>query len=411
MIYLVLAALCLALPWTRQYGLLLFIILLLSLPVSNAFSLHFSKGGLFFYEFYFLSLFARFLIEQRLAGKWAILGILMVTISAFIALAGGVKLDLYFLRDFRLILYLLTLLCLISLQHRSCIFTGLTLKWLAVFSGASCIVYALIIQAELFQFGDEYYVRNSFRYFAVSTYFCFGFFAFSSFLPATERRGNLFYVALGVSLIGIFLSGLRVMSVLALMLFTIGAMKSKREIVIAILLPLFLTLLFLFSQIGGDREQSVVPRAFDISLRVIDQIQIRFLPFFLEFEKFRPSEVWLGGGFGQTFDIPWFGHRESKDSINNFVDSTYLTLYAKFGIFAPLLLAMYALSYSRLVDPKGRSMVGLVPIGLGLLWTVYPMPYQMTAVGLALLLFLMGSANRSPDGGNHKSYRSGLPLR
>lgn len=126
----------------------------------------------------------------------------------------------------------------------------------------------------------------------------------------------------------------------------------------------------------------------------------------MEFEKFRPVDVLLGGGFGQTFDIPWFHHRDSKDNINNFVDNTYLTLYAKFGVFAPLLLITYAFSYSRLLYPNGRGMVFLVAIGLCALWMVYSIPYQITSVGLALLLFFIGSINRIPAPGNRASYGS-----
>ena len=410
MIYWVLATLCLVLPWIRRYGLLPLIVLLLGLPVGNALSLYFYKGGLFFFDFYFLSLFLRLLTEQRLAGKWAMFGAVMVILWALISLAGGVQPDFYFIRDFRLVLYLGTLICLTSLQHRSNMFTGRTLKWLAVLSGTSCLVYALMTAAGLFQFNDEFYVQNSFRYFAISSYFSFGFFAFNSFLPAKERRGTLYFIALMASMLGIVLTGLRAISFVALMLFAIGLMKSRRGIVLMVSLLFIGAPLVLFTQTSADEGPSAVSRLSEISPEIVfHQLQSRFLPFFLEFQKFRLIEVWLGGGFGQTFEIPWFAHREAKDNVNNFVDSTYLTLYAKFGVFAPLLLITYAFSYSRLLYPKGRGMVFLVAIGLSVLWMVYSMPYQMTSVGLALLMFLIGSTNRSPDPGNRASNENASP--
>lgn len=262
----------------------------------------------------------------------------------------------------------------------------------------------------VFHFDDEFYARNSFRYFAVSSYFCFGFFAFNSFLPAEERRGTLYFLALGASMLGIILTGFRVMTFVALMLFVIGSMKSRRGIVLTISLLFIGSPLVLFTQASGDDGPSALSRLSEISPEIIFyQIQSRFLPFFLEFQKFKPIEVWLGGGFGQTFEIPWFAHREAKDNINNFVDSTYLTLYAKFGIFAPMLLMTYGFSYSRLLYPERKGMVFLVAIGLSMLWMVYSMPYQMTSIGLALLLFLIGSTNRTSAPGKHTSFGSASP--
>lgn len=398
MIYLILSILCLILPWTRRYGFLALVVLLLCLPVGNAFSLYFYKGGLYFFDFYFLSLFLRLLIEQRLAGKWPMFGAVIVILCALIALTGGVQPDIYFMRDFRLVLYLGVFICLISLQHRNVMFTGRTLKWLVVLSGASCIIYALMTAAGLFQFEDEFYTRNSFRYFAISSYFSFGFVAFNSALPAAERRGTLYFVAFGLAMLGVVLTGFRAMTFVALMLFVIGSIRSRRGIILMVSLLFMSAPFVLFTEARVDNGSSAVLRLGEISLEtILYNIQNRFLPFVLEFQKFSQIEVWLGGGFGQTFDIPWFAHREAKDNLNNFIDSTYLTLYAKFGIFAPLLLITYVFCHSRLLSPNGGGVVLLVALGLSLLWVVYAMPYQMTSVGLALLLFLIRSTALAPD--------------
>lgn len=411
MIYLVLGIICLLLPWTKRYGLLSFIIILLYLPVGNALSLYFYQWGIFFFDFYFISLFLRLLIEQRLAGKWAMFGGVIVILWALIALIGGVQFDLYFVRDFRLLLYLGTLICLNSLHYRSgMLFSGQTLKWLAVLSGASCLFYSQIATAGLIQFDDEFYVRNYFRYIAVASYFSFGFFAFNSFLPAEVRRGTLYFISIGASLLGVVLTGSRVMVFLALMLFVIGSIKSWRGIVLAVSLLFITAAPLLFLQVGGDESLSAVSRLGKISPETLFyHFQSRFLPFLLEFENFQPLEALLGGGFGQTFEIPWFSYRESKDYMNNYVDSTYLTLYSKFGIFAILMFITYAVSYFRLIYPNGRGSPFFLLIGLSVLWIVYSVPYQMTSIGLALQLFLIGSTNRGQDRGNRTPYGSTVP--
>jgi hypothetical protein len=220
----------------------------------------------------------------------------------------------------------------------------------------------------------------------------------------------LYFMSIGASLLGVILTGSRVMSFVALMLFIIGSIKSWRGMVLAVSLLFIGAPPVLFLQAGGNEGLSAVSRLREISPEIVFyHLQNRFLPFFLEFEKFRPLEVWLGGGFGQTFEIPWFAYRESKNYMNNYVDSTYLTLYSKFGIFAPLMLITYAFSYSRLMYPNGRGNPFLLVIGLSVLWIVYSVPYQMTSVGLALLLFLIGSTNRVQDRGNRTSYGSTLP--
>lgn len=398
MIFLIFAIISLILPWFRQYGILPMTTLLLCLPVGNAMSIYFYKGGLFFFDFYFLAIFVRFLIEGRLAGKWGIFGAVLVFVWSLIALADGVPLDLHFLRDFRLILYLITLICFATLQSRDVIFTGQHIKWLAAISGASCLLYGLMTAAGVFQFDDEFYVRNSFRYFAVSSYFCFGFFAFSSFLPASDRRGPLFILALSASMVGIALTGFRVMSFVALMLFIIGGMKSARGVVLSVgLLFLGAPLVFL-TQGAGDEGANALSRLGEFSPEIVlYQIQTRFSPFFVELSKFEPIEFWVGGGFGQTFEIPWFAHREAKDNLNNYVDSTYLTIYGKFGVISAVMMMVYALCYSRILKPNGRGAVFLVVIGLSLLWAVYSIPYQMASIGLALPLFFIGSARRVPS--------------
>lgn len=328
-------------------------------------------------------------------GQWAFSAILLLSIYAIVALGNGTKLDIYFLRDFRLILYLMTLIGLISLQYRNVVITGQAIKLFAILSGCSCILYSGLSAAGIFAFEDSFYVTNSFRYFAVSSYFCFGFIAFNSFLPPKHRQGVLYYLALMVSLTGVALTGLRVMTFIALILFLVGSLRSRRGRN-ALLVVLFVGVPILGLMEGSEGAGRAIMRLGEMSYEtVIYQLQSRYSPFFVEYTKFDGIKIFLGGGFGQTYEIPWFFHRESKDSTNNFVDNTFLTLYGKFGGFAVFLLAAYIFSYSRILLPNSRRISGMAAVALVLLWLVYALPYQMTSIGLALALFAVGAMSQT----------------
>ena len=53
-----------------------------------------------------------------------------------------------------------------------------------------------------------------------------------------------------------------------------------------------------------------------------------------------PHQFIYGLGFGTYFEIPWFEYR-SLDTKLNTIDSTYLTLFVKYGMFCILLLILF----------------------------------------------------------------------
>ncbi len=391
-IYLILATTCLILPWTKHYGIIPLIGLLLALPVGNALSLYFYKWGLFFYDFYFFSLFIRLVKERQRLDKWMLGSMLLSMFYAVVALLGGTALDLYFMRDFRLVIYLMTLTVLIAMRYVAINISSVAVKRLALLSGVSCSLYAAMMVVGVFTFEDYYYVRNSYRYFAISSYFSFGFLVFSNFLPSDSRRGALYVVALVVSLLGVFLTGFRVMALVAVMLFVAGSIKSVRGSITLFVL-LFLTAPVLLLTQGDSGNGAAMARIADLSPEIIsNNIHYRFLPFFREYEKFSYLDAIIGGGFGQTFEIPWFYYRDTKDYISNSIDSTYLTLYAKFGFIGLIYLVSYIYAYSRILGAGRDRIVWSVVVVLSFLWMVYALPYQMASVGLGLALFAIGSA-------------------
>lgn len=394
MLYFALSIICSALPWINRFSIIPFITLLVTIPIANSLSEYFYKFGIFFFDFYFFSLFVKLAFGRGLRAQETLTGFVVVILYAFTAIVSSNIIDKYVVRDFRLIIHLVSLLGLMSLARQSVKISGRIVVWLAILSGFSCLFFAYCTYAGYFKFDDPFYIQHSDRYFAVSSYFCFGFFAFSSFLPQKERKSPLYYFALLLCFVGILLTGLRAMIVIGLVLFMLPMLKSRNGILsVCFIMSLILAMSFAFiSDVGNffpiSRLQRLSPQF------ILSDLQVRFSPFWDVVTNFTYLEFVFGGGFGQTFQIPWFEHRPTKDVVNNFVDSTYLTLFAKLGMVSIILLHGYIVAYSRILMPTGPRYVAPLTLSLMALFCVYAIPYQSSAIGLALAVFSIGCAAR-----------------
>jgi hypothetical protein len=70
------------------------------------------------------------------------------------------------------------------------------------------------------------------------------------------------------------------------------------------------------------------------------QIVSRFAPAVEKIVEMKPYEYIYGLGVGTTFEIPWFEYR-SLDTKLNTIDSTYLSLFVKYGMFSILILILF----------------------------------------------------------------------
>jgi hypothetical protein len=285
----------------------------------------------------------------------------------------------------------LSITALIGIQKRTIEISPQALNLLAILAGASCAAYSVAISFDLISYQDEYYSANSFRFFTVASYFCFGFIAFNALLPTEFKRGILYYTAFALSLLAVSLTGFRVFSFLAVALFFVGSVRSRRGVIattlaISLVFPVVTT-----TQDGllSDRITSVSP---DVLLA---NWEARISPFIEIFKKMSGLELMFGSGFGQVFQIPWFEYREYKDVYNNYIDNLYLTLYTKFGILSIFILIEYFRNYKILLHLNSFNQKFTLAICLMLLWLVYSTPYQLVAPGLAIALFCVGSARAS----------------
>ena len=70
------------------------------------------------------------------------------------------------------------------------------------------------------------------------------------------------------------------------------------------------------------------------------QIISRFTPAIEKIVEMKAYQYIYGLGVGTYFEIPWFEYR-GLDSKLNTIDSTYLTLFVKYGIFSLLLIILF----------------------------------------------------------------------
>lgn len=128
------------------------------------------------------------------------------------------------------------------------------------------------------------------------------------------------------------------------------------------------------------------------------ELATRSSPFVALVEGYSPADWILGRGVGTSFQIPWFSFVEGSIRVDNpSVDSSYLTLVAKFGAASvPLLLAFFALFRSvALPGFAGVTVLFVAVVGL-----VTAPGYQLTFGGtvfvLLMLPFFVEEPNESP---------------
>ena len=70
------------------------------------------------------------------------------------------------------------------------------------------------------------------------------------------------------------------------------------------------------------------------------QLASRFAPAIEKVIQMKPHEYIYGLGIGTYFEIPWFEYRALDTKLNT-IDSTYLTIFVKYGLFSVLILIIF----------------------------------------------------------------------
>jgi len=320
----------------------LFLIVGLLTPTSNQFMSYISYKGLYFFDFFLISLLIYYLISLLYSKKIfkknifnIILGFCFVTFYLYLAFSNSLPIDKYLLRDLRPFLTILYAFIFISLIKKSPIsFKGLMNSLTLIFI---CKILFFMIILFGFSFSDEYYQNNIFRYFDAVT-FVSALFLITSFfmrdLILKHISNSHFNVIIILALIIILISNLRVLMLALALIFIFSANVQFFKKIIFTTFVLFSFLAYSYF-IDADR----VINSSDSEI-VSVQLLSRFAPALDKIFEMKPSQYIFGLGFGTYFEIPWFAYR-SLDTKLNTIDSTYLTLFVKYGLCSFLLILLF----------------------------------------------------------------------
>jgi hypothetical protein len=372
------------------------LVLLAALPLGNSLSSLFYAYGFYVYDFYFLALGSSFLFSSLVSKNR--LSRQPVVIAIFFCLpyvAIGVNdngFDKYYLRDLRLVFFLVYIYIFANIRA-----VGWRLserKVLVVFGVAatSSIIFGSLFHLGFFSFDDEFYTRQSFRYIALSSFLSATYVTFFFAYKKNSRISILSNVVLALSIVALFFTGLRMLIIFSAAIFIVTNMLSVRKMLAAMLVVFALI-------IGMESLENsmLVARVGLVDVEVYKTaLTNRYGPFFELIKTYSNFNLIAGGGLGTVFDIPWFSHRESKDNYNNFIDSTYLTLFAKFGVFSIVYIYLSIETVVRLMSRNDRKARLYGWIFWLAIFVVYCPPFQMTAVGIIVGFYFIGLREARP---------------
>ena len=319
-----------------------FFVLGLMIPTSNQFMTFISLNGVYFFDYFFLAIFLYYLaslsIKKNIFKKNIfniLLFLLFFIFYLFLAISNSVAVDKYLLRDLRPFLTLFYAFVFTSVLRE---------HYISFKSLANILMYVFIFKILFFilllvgySFDDQYYQNNIFRYFDAVTFIASLFLIsciFVSDLMKKEVSSLHLNLILSLALIIVLISNLRIL------IFAIGIvfiLYSKRNLVYKLFYYSIPIILFLLLSYATNANRVIESNNFDfLSFQIIS----RFTPAFEKIVEMKVYEYVYGLGVGTYFEIPWFKYR-GLDSKLNTIDSTYLTLFVKYGIFSFLLLILF----------------------------------------------------------------------
>ncbi len=367
-----------------------FLIVVLIFPFGNAFSLYFYKSGLYSYDFFFIGFILSQLVfatySKRIVLSHINVLIYVVLFVYFIFAIYNLDWDLYLFRDLRLVLYItyVAVFLAITIEFKSNIISERTILLLILVAALSNIIYLSLSLLGYFSFSDNFYSENSFRYFDVSTYVCSIFVIFYNF--SRKRLSNIVFI---LACLCVLISGIRVLILLTFLLFIFRRVNSILSIFkIFSIIIIFIILTPFFPGLSDDAV--LINRITNLSVDTIYlQITVRYSPFFELLDSFAWYNYFIGKGIGTTFFIPWFEYRDAKDALNNFIDSTYVTLYSKLGVLFIIYIAGAIITMLKIASFNNRKdKIVFIIFSLSLM-IVYSLPYQASSIGIIIGLYLI----------------------
>ena len=343
----------------RRLGTKLFILGVLALPSSNAYGNIFAFSAVFYFEFYFLGALLALLSTahfQRTLFRHRALTLSTLTLLAATAayMAVGVLshgLTKYVLRDMRPTINALEAVILFwtfeSLEIR---FTPSFVRWATITASLATLFWFSMILFGFRQNTDVFYDDNKYRFFDGATYFCALYIVY--YVEAIKPKRLPDHLCLALATCCVLISSMRILFAgLAFSLFIggRGGIKKVFQSAIAGIGIGIVTLTFCYVfQITRITETISNP-----SLLLV-QFAIRFGPAIKLLKDFTWLNVLYGKGAGTTSDIEWFVYR-GLDTLNNFIDTTYVTFSSVRAVHGALPLGLFQDHRHRIQSARQRS--------------------------------------------------------
>ena len=312
------------------------------MPTSNQFMSFTSFNGVYFYDYFFMFISVYYffvLFESKIILKKNIYNIIIgLSIFAFysgLAFANSVALDKYLLRDIRPFITLFYAFILTSLINKEILnIKNLIYVLIGVFMFK--IVFFLLMFLG-FAFNDVYYQQNIYRYFDATTFISCLFIIFHVFnrdkILQYSSKFSLNLLIL-LSIIIVLISNLRILFFALLLIYFIASnINFFKKIVASII---FLSL-FIASSYLMQSDRVLTSNSKEI---VAVQLASRFGPALVKINEMSTYNYITGLGLGTYFEIPWFEYRGLDTKLNT-IDSTYLTLFVKYGLFSLLIIILF----------------------------------------------------------------------
>jgi len=311
-------------------------------PTTNQFMSFTSFNGVYFYDYFFMfiSIYYFFvLFESKIILKKNIYNIIIgLSILVFyigLAFTNSVTLDKYLLRDIRPFITLFYAFILSSLIGKEILnIKNLIYVLIGVFMFK--IVFFLLMFLG-FAFNDVYYQQNIYRYFDATTFISCLLIIFHMF----NRDKILQYISkfslnllILLSIIIVLISNLRILFFALLLIYFIASNINLFKKIVASII--FLTL-FIASSYLMQSDRVLTSNSKEI---IAVQLASRFGPALVKINEMSTYNYITGLGLGTYFEIPWFEYRGLDTKLNT-IDSTYLTLFVKYGLFSFLIIILF----------------------------------------------------------------------
>lgn len=410
MIYALLSLSFLCLGLARERGLLIFLVLISCLPFSNSLSTYFYQLGLYSYDYYFFGLLISIATKDLhkrnnllKTPKWATLALSIICIYSIIAIFSNITIDLYYLRDLRPAIFATELIAAsMLLKSKRKLLSSKQILTLITLAGITNLIWLSLSIFGVMSSDDQYYTTNNFKYFDASTYIS-ALYIIYYFSQNKNQHHSLVIsslktmqtVALIASLLSIIFSGYRILAFATILSATVAATKSPKKLMIILMVFSIsaITFIYISEYFGATRVTDGLSAS-----GIFEQLTTRYEPALNVINTFNPMNYLFGNGFGTVFDITWFEYR-SLDTKNNFVDSAYITFYAKYGIVGFLYLILITLS---LLSIAPKAIARSLSAYLIILFIAYAISYQPASAGIIIGCVMTRILQLNSDSANKK---------